>query len=276
MSLYPHIQALVHRKEENFPVGSLLFPSNAREPLLNFYLFARYNDNIADNTSYHSHDQEAWLLGMVRGLKTGDYSKLPEIVHPYYRDVQAGLSNPQHGIDLLTAFLLDVRQSRYPTFDVLIDYCMKSAVPVGRVVLELCKEPAPNYNAADSLCIALQLLNHIQDCKQDYLKLHRIYLPKEWFQAFGVTEQELAREECSVPLRWLFDEYMHHTRIYLIAAAELPKSIRNKRLRLELALTLELAWRLAKQLDYSDPISGKVRVPKWRWPSALFSALRRV
>lgn len=276
MTDYPHLQALVLKSGENFPVGSQLFPAQARRPLWHFYAFARYADNIADSREYATTDKRRWLLGLKQALLDGDFQMLPETVHPFYRDVAAGTTNAEHGLRLLAAFLQDVWQTSYPTYQDLLAYCHNSAVPVGRVVLELCGEDKADLEAADNLCIALQLLNHLQDCKKDFLHLRRIYLPQEWFQAFGVSRHELENECTSLPLRRLFEEYLLQCRLLLHKADHLPASIKSKRLRMELAFTLELAWELARRLEKQDPLAGRVQVNKRRWPLVFLSSLRRL
>ncbi len=95
--------------------------------------------------------------------------------------------------DLLDAFSQDVVKKRYANFDELLDYCRRSANPVGRLLLHLYEEATPvNLAYADAICTALQLINFWQDVKKDYA-IGRIYLPQDEMAQFGVSEQQIAQ-----------------------------------------------------------------------------------
>ena len=93
--------------------------------------------------------------------------------------------SPQHAQDLLAAFRLDVTKLRYRDWDDLIDYCRYSAMPVGRFVLDVHGESRDCWPANDALCAALQIINHLQDCQEDYRNLDRVYIPLDALAASG-------------------------------------------------------------------------------------------
>ena len=93
---------------------------------------------------------------------------------------ERGLS-PRHALDLLTAFRMDVTKRRYRDWDDLIHYCTYSAMPVGRFVLDVHGESRATWPATDALCAALQIINHLQDCGEDYRRLDRVYIPLDAF-----------------------------------------------------------------------------------------------
>ena len=92
----------------------------------------------------------------------------------------------RHAQDLLSAFRQDVTKHRYANWDELIDYCSRSAMPVGRFVLDVHGEARNSWPASDALCAALQIINHLQDCKADYRNLDRVYIPLDALAARGI------------------------------------------------------------------------------------------
>src|SRR5205823_3582884 len=156
-------------------VASVLIEARHRAPILAFYRFVRAADDIADHASLSPaeklkrlDDLEKVLLGETDGTAEG--VTLREILR------QRGLS-PRHAQDLLKAFRLDVTKLRYRDWDDLIDYCTFSAMPVGRFVLDVHGESRATWPTSDALCAALQVINHIQDCGEDYRNLDRVYVP---------------------------------------------------------------------------------------------------
>lgn len=276
MAHYPQIQALVRGGEENFPVASILLPKPARRAILHFYIFARNADDIADSTTLLTQEKMTFLTRLQHAVLEEDLTAAPEWAHPYIQDVIAHQSSRYHGIDLLTAFLRDAVKNRYHSFAELLDYCHYSAAPVGRAVLECCNESEADMQAADALCTVLQLINHLQDCKADYQQLNRIYLPTMWMQEYGVSEQDLNASCASPALRALFGHYLNECRTLLATAASLPRTVRSKRLRLELLLILELARGLVDKLSLQDPLQKPVKIAHWWWPVYLLRSLYRL
>lgn len=273
---YPQIQALVRRQNENFPVASYLLPKTARSAILHFYSFARNADDIADSVTLSAQEKVTLLHALECNLRAQDAESAPRWAEPYIGDLRLGRNKPQHGLDLLRAFLQDAEKSRYVTFGSLLNYCRFSAVPVGRAVLECCGETQASIPASDALCTVLQLINHLQDCGKDYRQLNRIYLPQEWMRNYEVEEEQLAASRSSPALRALFDRYIAECRALLAAASPLPQTVRSLRLRLELALILELAEALLGELSHHDPLQKTVKIAHWKWPAHLFRSLFRL
>ena len=108
---------------------------------------------------------------------------------------------PQHAQDLLAAFRLDVTKLRYRDWDDLIDYCALFAMPVGRFVLDVHGESRGGLaGQSDALCAALQIINHLQDCKDDYRNLDRVYIPLDALAASGARVEELGAARASPAL----------------------------------------------------------------------------
>src|SRR5690606_28741765 len=111
----------------------------------------------------------------------------------------------QHCRHLLQAFMKDARQSRYRSWSDLLLYCRYSAAPVGRFLLDLHGEDRSLWRMSDALCNAHQVLNHVQDCKADYLRLDRVYLPTRWLDRDGVALSELGGDAAGPGLRRVLD-----------------------------------------------------------------------
>lgn len=276
MPVYRHIQALVKRSTDNFPVGSLLFPRHARKEILHFYAFARNADNIADHEHILPEEKLRLLESLRIALGSGNQRIAPDWAKDHIADVDKGKTSAKHGLALISAFMQDVRQSRYVTYDDLVDYSQRSAVPVGRVVLELCHETEANLPAADALCIVLQLLNHLRDCGKDYRELKRIYLPSSWLYQCSAREKDLAADASTDALRGVYRLYLSECALLLAKAAPLIHSIKSPRLKMELSLTFELAMGLYQRLRDGDPLAGRITLPVWSWPIYLFKGIRRL
>ena len=108
--------------------------------------------------------------------------------------------SPKHAQDLIAAFKLDVTKLRYRDWDDLISYCALSAMPVGRFVCDVHGESRAVWPANDALCAALQIINHLQDCKEDYRNLDRVYVPQDALAASGATVEALGADRASPAL----------------------------------------------------------------------------
>ena len=179
--------------DENFPVGSRLLPARLRPHVAAFYAYARAIDDIADNPELAPADKVERLDGFARAVSGA------ESTDPAYRkahDVRRSLAETgvthRHCVDLTRAFKQDATKLRYDDWDDLIGYCNFSAAPVGRYLVDLHGESREAYPASDALCNALQVLNHLQDCGDDYRALNRVYLPQDWMAEAGVGVEVLA------------------------------------------------------------------------------------
>src|ERR1700724_2242965 len=160
------------RSSENFPVGSFLIRRDLRAHVHAFYRFARNADDIADNALLSADDKLRRLdrMGDILDGAPGDDS-------PAARAMRESLAETgttaQHCHDVLRAFRLDATKLRYRDWDDLMEYCRYSASPVGRQLLDLHGESRKTWTAPDGLGWALQVLNHLQDCADDYRLLDR-------------------------------------------------------------------------------------------------------
>ena len=254
------------RGDENFPVGSLLIRRDLRRHVHAFYGFARNADDIADSGTL-SADEKIARLDVMEDVLLGrcDVGS-PSAIQLRGSLAETGVT-PRHSLDLLIAFRRDATKLRYADWGELYDYCRYSAMPVGRHVLDLHGEDRATYVPSDALCTALQVLNHMQDCAQDLAALDRCYLP-------GVSVDELRAAAASEELRRVFGGLLDRVDELNRLAMDLPRLTRSRRLRVETAVIVGLAHRLARRLRRDDPIARRVRLTKGDAVASVFAALR--
>jgi phytoene/squalene synthetase len=166
---------------------------------------------------------------------------------------------------VLAAFKRDATTLRYRDWADLLDYCALSASPVGRYLLDLHGEARELYRFSDPLCDTLQLLNHLQDCREDYRALDRVYLPLDSFAAAGIGVEALDQPATSPTLRQVLDRALEGVDALLTTASDLPRALRSRRLATESAVILEIARRLAKELRWRDPLAERVELSRPRF-----------
>jgi len=245
--------------DENFPVGSWLLPRGSRPHVARFYDFARAIDDIADNPALAPADKVARLDAMGAALG-GALAQDPAFAKAHRLRaslIETGV-DARHGHDLIAAFKQDATKLRYDDWDDLIGYCNLSAAPVGRYLLDLHGEPRAGYAASDALCNALQVINHLQDCGDDYRNLDRVYLPLDWLAASGAEVAELGRTQTGARLRAVIDRTLAEVDGLLLEARPLPLQMRNRRLAMETAVILRIAERLTELLRRRDPLAERV------------------
>jgi phytoene/squalene synthetase len=168
----------------------------------------------------------------------------------------------RHCLDLIAAFKQDAVKGRYRDWADLIGYCELSANPVGRYLLDLHGEDEADYPASDGLCSALQVLNHLQDCQDDYRQLDRVYLPLDWLGAEGLGVEVLDRGQSPAGLRRVLDRCLDGVEELMVQARGLPDRLVSARLAMESAVIVKLADRLSALLRAGDPLAGRVALGK--------------
>lgn len=248
---------------ENFPVGSFLLPAHARPHVAVFYRFARAIDDIADNPGLAPEEKVRRLDGFARGL-TGDGPDDPAYAtaHAMRRSLAETSITPRHCLDLIDAFKQDAVKGRYDDWADLMHYCIRSAAPVGRYLVDLHGGSTNGYGPSDALCNALQVINHLQDCQDDYRTLDRVYLPGDWMAEAGATVADLDRPALTPALRQVIDRCLAGTGALLLEARALPGGVVSRRLAMESAAILEIAERLTALLRERDPLAGRVALTK--------------
>jgi len=252
-------------RDENFPVASLLVGAQHRGAIRAFYEFVRIADDIADHPNLPAADKLAHLDALEAGL-LGSGGE-PRAGEPAARRLAAVLAQraltPQHALDLIAAFRMDVTKLRYRNWDEVIDYCRLSAMPVGRFVLDVHGEPRSTWPASDALCAALQINNHIQDCGADYRNLDRVYVPLDALAAAGARVEELGAARASPALLECLHALARRTEALLGESLGFSAAIADFRLALEVAVITAMAQRILGLLKTRDPLRDNVHLTKF-------------
>ncbi|HEX3860839.1 MAG TPA: squalene synthase HpnC [Stellaceae bacterium] len=254
------------RGDENFPVGSWLIRRDLRAHVHAFYRFARNADDIADSPAFSADeklrrlDRMAAILDGVPGDDSaGDDSPAATAMR---LSLATTGTTAQHCHDVLRAFRLDTTKLRYRDWAELMEYCRYSAAPVGRQLLDLHGESRDTWPASDALCAALQVLNHLQDCAEDFRNLDRVYLPLDDLAAAGTGVEALTAPRTQPGLRRVLDGLLDRTENLVATARDLPPRVAARGLRLESAVIVALAARLAHRLRRGDPLATRVKLSK--------------
>lgn len=235
---------------ENFPVASRLVPAHLRGAVVALYRFARAADDLADEGDAPAPARLAALAAYDRALSeiaaggTPSDAPFPELAAA----VRAhGLPvAPLH--DLVSAFRQDVTVTRYATYADLVDYCRRSANPVGRLLLALYGAQTPgNGVASDAICTGLQLTNFWQDVASDWDR-GRVYVPLEDLARFGVAEDAIGRRRADGRWRALMAFETARARALLQSGRPLARAL-PWRLGLELSAVIEGGLRILARID---------------------------
>jgi len=260
--------------DENFPVGSWLLPARLRPHVACFYAFARAIDDIADNPDLAAADKVARLDRFEQAI-TGRETADPALATAHR--LRASLAETgvpaRHCVDLIAAFKRDAVKLRTDDWPDLLGYCALSANPVGRYLLDLHGEDRAGWPASDALCSALQVLNHLQDCADDYRALDRVYLPQDWLDEAGCDLGALGAGATSPALRRVIERCLDGCERLIAQAQSLPGRLRSRQLAMESAVIVQIAERLARELRRRDPLAGRVALSR---PQVLGCAVRGV
>jgi squalene synthase HpnC len=247
-------------RDENFPVASFLIHPRHRGAILAFYNFVRTADDIADHAVLQPQEKLA-LLDRLEGGLLG--ANTEDLVAVRLREALAERNlSPKHAQDLVAAFRLDVTKLRYRDWDDLIDYCSLSAMPVGRFVCDVHGESRSVWPANDALCAALQIINHLQDCKEDYQNLDRVYIPQDALAASATNVEALGAERATPQLLDCLHKLAARTEGLLSDSDDFAASINDRRLSLEVSVINTLAHRLTRLLMARDPLSEQTHLGK--------------
>jgi squalene synthase HpnC len=189
---------------ENFSVISFMLPRHLRQDFANVYAFCRTADDLGDEVPDKSLATE--FLERFKELTRACYEGRP--LSPLFVALSETIEKfdipIEPFLDLIDAFEQDQRVNRYETFEQLVDYCRRSADPVGRLVLYMCAyRDAQRQQLSDRTCTALQLANFWQDVRRDIVDRDRIYIPADSMRKFGVSEEQIIQGRCTDEFRRL-------------------------------------------------------------------------
>lgn len=235
---------------ENFPVASILMPRPLRKPVAAIYHFARAADDIADEGELSSEVRLGQLDEFRDELTHIANNETP--LTPLFRNLAQEIHNHdlpmQPFYELLDAFSQDVVKKRYTDFDDLLDYCRRSANPVGNLLLYLYGEATPvNIAYSDDICTSLQIINFWQDVAKDYA-IGRIYLPQDEMGKYGVSENQIAQGISDDAWRSLMKVQVDRARAMMIHGKPLG-SILTGRIGLEMRMIIAGGLRILDKLE---------------------------
>ena len=222
---------------ENFPVASFLLPKRLRQPIEVIYRFARSADDIADEGEV-SNEARLQALGAYQAeLDRIERDQTPET--PLFQALAKTITEWRLPLqpfrDLLDAFAQDVVKKRYADYPELLDYCRRSANPVGRLMLHLFNEhDSRSLAMSDGICTALQLTNFWQDVALDWQK-GRVYLPQDALAKYRISEAQIAAGDTGGLWSVMMREQIGRARSMLAAGAPLARQLPG-RFGLELRL----------------------------------------
>lgn len=283
---------------ENFPVASFLLPAKYRRAVATVYHFARYADDLADEGDHTAEERLRALhacgkaVSQIAQEPTWEVNPQPDILNQHGKDKTSFLQVPSYQAlasvireyqiptrlfqDLLSAFCQDVVKKRYANFRELMDYCRRSADPIGRILLHIFGEATQtNLQLADRICSALQLINFWQDIGIDWRK-DRIYLPRDEMIRWGVTESEIAKGEVSTRFRSLMQFQVERTKEILYSGTPLGALLPG-RIGLEIRAILYGGAKVLEKIqaiDY-DVFHSRPILNTMDWPGILWKALWR-
>jgi squalene synthase HpnC len=263
-----------HQGNENFPVGSFLIRPDLRVHVHAFYRFARMGDDIADNGALSGAEKVRRLDRMAAAVDGADAPEAIPAMDLHKSLRETGVS-AVHCHELLDAFRLDATKNRYADWADLLAYCRLSAATVGRHVLDLHGEDRSTWVASDALCVALQILNHLQDCGADRREMDRVYLPQDLLAANGCSVADLDADRASPGLMRVLDSLVEGTAGLMATGQNLPVKVRDRRLRGEVAAISHLALSMTDRLRGADPLARRIKPTKLDFFRALSTGLFR-
>jgi phytoene synthase len=251
---HQYCESLARAHYENFPVASYLLPAAMRPHVAAVYAFARLADDIADEGGAPAAERlaalDAWerrLMAVAAGAPDPGGAH-PQVFAAVRETVRACDLPPSLLTDLLSAFKQDVVVSRYATWTSLLDYCRRSANPVGRLVLRIAGYRDANLDrASDDVCTALQLTNFWQDLEVDWRK-GRVYVPADVSSAAGAREDDLAAGRLTPEWRAALEDCSRRTRALFQSGRAVCDGVRG-RLMWELRATWLGGTRILDKLE---------------------------
>ena len=259
-----HLMSGKSYSDENFPVASFLMTKKIRSIVRVFYFFARMADDIADHQKLSSNQKKNILLffdnAISKSKKTNN--KVLDKMIAKFKELPSG---KEYSRNLLKAFMMDASNKKYKNWNDLLYYCKFSANPVGRFVIDAVNERKnieKIYEASDSLCTALQIINHIQDCKKDFKELNRVYIPESFFKKYSLDKKTLRKSKSEENFERLKIEIIDNVLTSLRKTKLGLREIQSWRLRKETLIILNIAKRLCNLLKINDPLEKQIKLSR--------------
>ena len=273
---------------ENFPVASIFLPRELRHPIALIYSFARQADDFADENDLTQEQRLSLLsnfrdeLDLVQAYikpKTDFFAALAQMIKlqklplaPFY--------------DLLDAFSQDVTKTRYLNYDEVLNYCHRSANPIGRLLLHLYQaNTTENIELSDNICTALQIINFLQDIAIDFKKnegKQRIYMCQDELAKFGITELQInayVNAEQAIDNRWRQFMQFNLQRVNTLLLSGKPLGgILKGRIGFEMRMIIAGGERMIAKINKvgGDIFNHRPELNHWDWVLIFLKALLKI
>lgn len=252
---YAYCERIARTHYENFPVASALLPAAMRPHIAAVYAFARRADDFADEPGPDAAERlrllDDWEQRLDRAPSLDGASGRADddlIFVALEHTIRSHRLPRTLFHDLLSAFRQDVVTTRYETWQQVLDYCRRSANPIGRLVLRMAGYDEPTLDAqSDGVCTALQLTNFWQDLAVDWRR-GRLYLPEEARARACAREADLDRNGITPEWRTALQEATERTRTLFLAGRPICDAVRG-RLRWELRFTWLGGMRILENIE---------------------------
>jgi squalene synthase HpnC len=262
---------------ENFHVVSFLLPKRLHQDFYNVYSFCRWADDLGDEIGDKAESLRLldWWQAELDAMYAG------ETRHPVFTALRG--TAERYGIpkqpfsDLIRAFVQDQNITRYETWDGVLDYCVYSANPVGRLVLYLCGySDAERQRLSDRTCTALQLANFWQDVTVDLLK-DRVYIPLEVLSRNGYTVEQLFARKMNENFRRVMIEVVDRARELFLEGLPLARMV-DRRLSIDLDLFSRGGMHVLKKIEQQnyDVLSRRPAISKLERVGLLLASVTRM
>jgi len=274
---YKHCLKITRNHYENFPVASWFLPMRMRLPIAAVYAFAREADDYADEGQV-SDENRIQALNKMRQNIGACYAGHPP-ADPMYIAITDTIQRfdlpVELFLDLLSAFKQDVTQKRYADFGEIMDYCRRSANPVGRLILHIYgKTDRHSLGLSDALCSSLQLINFYQDMAQDYDENNRIYIPQDEIRAAFVNDTYFKNRITDGPMILMMRKQFQRANKLLNAGAPLGKNLKGF-FGLEIRMITAGGSRILQKLDQQDDdMFSRPRLSLADWIWVVWTAIR--
>ena len=274
---YQWCRKLAKNHYENFPVASWLLPRELRDPISAIYAFARIADDICDEGNAVAAQRARQLHNMadrLASISAGKpqteplYIALADCIHRYH--LPSALFH-----DLLDAFAQDLWKTRYQSFDEILDYCRRSANPIGRLLLHLQRQDTEeNLLRSDDLCTALQLINFLQDIKEDFQNNDRIYIPMDEMTVSGADEQGIIASQSTPAWKLLIQQQLNRAADRLRSGSLLANALRG-RFAIEVNAIALAGNRMLEKLSSQNNVFDRPKLNRSEHLGIMLSALVR-
>lgn len=266
---YKYCAKIASEHYENFPVASQLLPRKIRSHVTAIYAFARMADDIADEGNLDANTRMQKLDVVITQLNRsvrGEPTESPIFI-AIAHTVNATSLPVEYLTDLISAFKQDVKIKRYENFADIVDYCRRSANPIGRMMLHLSGDAdAQNMQYSDDICTALQLINFYQDLAGDVSEKDRVYIPLAEMRDYQVKVEHLQKRKHPPLLRALMHFQYYRAMQMLEQGAPLGKRL-SGRMGMEIRAIIEGGRSILNQLQnqtdpYQRPTLSKAQMRK--------------